>query len=144
MAELKTLAEAEVGEEFGPIEYAVTNDLVEKFAQALDYPAVWLDPPSSGARVNPIICDRDGYRVYQTKYIPPLGTLHAKQEFEYLNPPRLGKKVRVTAKIVDRYVKKDREYTVMESLSVDEDGVEIIRGRRVVCYLIATKTEKWC
>ena len=143
MVELKTLAEAKVGEEFGTVEYVVTPEMVERFEKGVDNPAVWLDPPSNrGARLNPTVCDRDGSRVYQTKYVPPLGILHAKQEYEYLNPPRVGKKVRVKGKVVDRYVKKEREYTVVESVSVDEDGVEIIRGRQFLCYPLATKLEK--
>lgn len=140
MTEFKTLAEAVVGEEFEPLEYVVTAEMVGKYAEGVENEALWLDrSPSEGMRVHPAICDNDGLNISRVKYVRPLGTLHAKQEFDFLNPARVGKKVRVRGKVVDRYVRKEREYTVVEALSVDEDGVEILRSRQILCYPLSTK-----
>ena len=143
MAEFKTLAEAEVGEEFEPFEYVVTAEVVQKYVEGTDNQDLWLDrSPLEGMRVHPAICDNDGVHLYQIEYLNPLGTLHAKQEFEFLNPVQVGKRVRVRGKVVDRYVKKEREYTVVEALSVDEDGVEVLRSRQTLCYSLSSRTTK--
>ena len=57
------------------------------------------------------------------------GSIHAKQAWEFKNPARLGKKVTVTVRLVDKYVRRDRPWIVMELLAVDEDGLEVCRGR---------------
>jgi hypothetical protein len=41
----------------------------------------------------------------------------------------LGKPASAITKIVDKYVKRGKGYIVIESLIVDEDGVEIMRTR---------------
>lgn len=38
------------------------------------------------------------------------------------NPPAAGKKIRVTAWIADKYVRREKPYIVTEAVSVDEDG----------------------
>ena len=67
---------------------------------------------------------------YNQYALPPEGGFHAQQEFEFINPLKVGKKVRVTGKLVDRYIKRGREYFVAEFVAVDEDGLEIVRMKR--------------
>jgi hypothetical protein len=62
-------------------------------------------------------------------YQYPFSFVHARQETEFINPLPLGKPARITTKIVDKYVKRGKGYIVIESLIVDEDGVEIMRTR---------------
>jgi hypothetical protein len=63
------------------------------------------------------------------RYQYPFSFVHARQETEFINPLPLGKPARTITKIVDKYVKRDRGYIVIESLIVDEDGVQIMRTR---------------
>jgi hypothetical protein len=51
-------------------------------------------------------------------------------ECEHLSPIRLDKKMIVSGRVVDKYVKRNREYFVVEARCVDEDGLEIFRTRR--------------
>lgn len=67
------------------------------------------------------------------------GYLHAKHEYEMLNPARPGKKIKVTGRIVDKYVKRGREYVTVEALSVDEDGTPLLRARGTLCWLAQEK-----
>ncbi|MBW1798994.1 MAG: hypothetical protein JRJ21_11510 [Deltaproteobacteria bacterium] len=62
-------------------------------------------------------------------YQYPFSFVHAKQETEFINPLPLGKPARIFTKIADKYVKRNKGYIVIESLIVDEDGVEIMRTR---------------
>ena len=55
--------------------------------------------------------------------------LSYEEEVEFLNPGKVGKKFRVTWKVVEEYEKRDKLYTVIEGLIVDEDGREILRRK---------------
>jgi thymidylate synthase len=65
--------------------------------------------------------------------------VHAKEEVEFLNPGRVGKKFRVTWRVVEEYEKRDKLYTVIEALIVDEDRREIMRRRT---HGVITKGQK--
>jgi hypothetical protein len=70
-------------------------------------------------------------RLLKTKYVTA-GNVHTRHETQFRNPARLGKKIRISGKLVDKYLKRGREYLVVECRSVDEDGVEICRDRRTI------------
>ena len=144
MSTPRTLDEAEIGEELGPIEYVVTPGLVEKYAEATGDRNPWFfkDSPFGGKVAHPTIVGNDVLRLVETKYVHPLGSLHAKQDFEIQNPIRVGAKLKSTAKVVERYVKKEREYTVVEMSIVDDKGVEVVRSRYTVCYPLASKKQR--
>ena len=55
-------------------------------------------------------------------YLPNIiGNLHAKQEWEVFHPMMVGDTVRTRATVVERYVKRTREYVVNEVLVTDGD-----------------------
>ncbi len=54
-------------------------------------------------------------------------TIHTRDETFFINPARVGKKIKVTWNPVGLYEKRGRPYSVSEILVIDEDGVEIIR-----------------
>ena len=49
-----------------------------------------------------------------------------------VNPARVGTTIKVYGTLVDKYLRRGREYLVMECRSVDEDGIEICRDRRTI------------
>ncbi len=54
-------------------------------------------------------------------------TIHTRDETFFINPARVGKKIKVTWRPVGIYEKRGRPYSVSEILVVDEDGMEILR-----------------
>ncbi len=63
--------------------------------------------------------------VFQTHewYLPNVyGNLHARQEWESFAPVMVGDTLRTRSLIVDRYLKRDREYVVNEVLVFDSAG----------------------
>ena len=132
-----------IGEEFEPLEFVVTPELNQQYLYAEeDFHPRYIEESDKGPPlIHPgILYNMSNNTRSPSFYLPPgWGEVHAAEETEFINPARVGKKVRVKGKIVDRYVKKEREYTVVESLSVDEDGVEIIRVRQFLCYPLSTK-----
>ncbi len=64
-----------------------------------------------------------------SKYVVHAG-LHAKMEFNFLQPIRVGMRVRSRGKIIDKYIRRDKKYMVTEFVTTDEDdGTELIRGQ---------------
>jgi hypothetical protein len=55
-------------------------------------------------------------------------TIPAKTEHKLINPSKVGKRLLVAGKIIDKYVKRCLEYVVVESYMVDEGGLEIRRS----------------
>ena len=53
----------------------------------------------------------------------------AKSEHEFLRPMKLGSRIFIRGKIVDRYVKRGRDYVVSEFETTDEAGEVLMRSR---------------
>ncbi|MBN1663303.1 MAG: hypothetical protein JW943_06855 [Deltaproteobacteria bacterium] len=53
----------------------------------------------------------------------------AKSEHEFLKPLKMGSKVIIRGKVVDKYIKRGRLYRVSEFETVDENGDVLMRSR---------------
>ena len=70
-------------------------------------------------------------------YLPNVfGNLHARQEWELFAPLTIGGTVRTRSTVVERYVKRNREYVVNEVLLTDADGRWLQRSRTHQSFLI--------
>jgi acyl dehydratase len=78
--------------------------------------------------------------IFKTRYATA-GNVHTRHETQFLNPARIGKMIKVYGTLVDKYLKRGREYLVMECRSVDEDGIEICRDRRTIIIRYAKRPE---
>jgi acyl-coenzyme A thioesterase PaaI-like protein len=63
-----------------------------------------------------------------SKYIVHAG-LHAKMEFNFLEPVRPGMRVQTRGRVVDKYERRGRQYMVTEYISRDEQGTTLVRGQ---------------
>jgi hypothetical protein len=53
----------------------------------------------------------------------------AKSEHEFLMPFRLGRRIKIRGKIVDKFIKRGKRYRVAEFETVDEEGRVLMRSR---------------
>jgi acyl dehydratase len=65
--------------------------------------------------------------------------LHARQEWELFNPAAVGEVVSTTSTVIDRYIKRNREYVVNEVICFAGDGRMINRGRTHQSFLLENK-----
>jgi acyl dehydratase len=130
-----------VGEEYSD-EYVLTPDLAREYAEGIEDLNPWYleDSPFGGLIANPILIVAQHVRLLKTKYVTA-GNVHTRHETQFLNPARVGKKIHVYGTLVDKYIKRGREYLVLECRSVDEDGIEICRDRRTVMTRYAKRAE---
>ena len=57
-----------------------------------------------------------------TVYDDTTGGVNAGNEVEFFNPPIPGKKISVTGRIHNKYMRRDKPYLVIEATAIDEDG----------------------
>lgn len=119
----------EVGENPIPPTYTeISPYKMRRYAYAVDDWDPASIPVNEGSIGQAALCANDALGSYRTKYTG-LSGLHAKHEMEILNPLQLGKKVTITGRHVDKYVKRGIPYRVFETQVVDEGGVIYLRSR---------------
>lgn len=120
-----------IGESLPEMEIVYDEDMQGRFLAALQEENPWYtkaSPWGGPITYHPLLDDAPMESAMH-RYQYPFSFVHARQETEFINPLPLGKPARVSTRIADKYVKRDKGYIVIESLVVDEDGVEIMRTR---------------
>jgi len=102
----------EIGEELGSYEYVLTQEMVDSFRRSVDDP----DAPF------PTLAVKHDATAFAMVYEDNTGGVNAGNEVEFFNPPITGKKIRVTGRIADKYLRRDKPYLVIEATAVAEDG----------------------
>jgi len=120
------------GEELPVVELVVDDDLQGRYVLAVQDESPWYykDSPWGGPITHPSTLAGSTILAARARYDYPFGWVHARQETEFINPLPLGKRVKVISKIIEKYRKRDKGYIVVESLLVDQDGIEIMRLRQ--------------
>ena len=102
----------EIGEELGSYEYLLTQEMLDEYRKSVD------DPEA----VFPTIAVKHDATALAMVYEDTTGGVNAGNEIEFHNPPIPGKKIRVTGRIHDKYIRREKPYLVIEATAVDEDG----------------------
>ena len=102
----------EIGEDLGSYEYILSQEVLDRFREAVGDP--------DGAF--PTVAVRHDSTALAMAYEDNTGGVNAGSEVEFYNPPIPGKKIMVTARIADKYWRRDKPYLVIEAIAVDEDG----------------------
>jgi 3-hydroxybutyryl-CoA dehydratase len=120
----------QVGEILGSKTVHITNEMVRTCAHAIESTHPWYfeESPYGGRIAPPTIFDNDTLNMLDEQY-ERFGSIHAKQAWEFKHPVRIGTQVTLTVRVIDKYIKRQRPYIVMELVAVDEDGQEICRGQ---------------
>jgi hypothetical protein len=135
-----TVAKGEitVGMDLGSHEYEITPELVAAYAAGLDDHHGWYTgaSPFGGPVAPALILHSEVYR-FGGWYLPNVwGNLHAKQEWELFAPIMAGERVTTRSLIVDRYVKRQRDYVVNEVQVFGSEGRLRQRGRTHQSFLL--------
>jgi acyl dehydratase len=139
MSEKKRADQVTSGEEFEPYEFQVTPEFNQQYLEAIEdyHPRYLKDTDFGPPAVHPALLVAQSNVTRSPSFYLPSGmaAVHAKEEVEYLNPARVGKKIKVSWKVVAIYEKRGRPYQVKEALIVDEDGTEILKRRITDTYI---------
>jgi acyl dehydratase len=127
-----------VGRDMGGREYTVTPDMIGVYGDGTEDRNAWYrsNSPFGGAVAPALLFHSEVYRNLAW-YLPNLiGNLHAKQEWELFHPMLVGDQVRTRSTVVERYVRRNREYLVNEVLITDTSGRWLQRSRTHQSFLI--------
>ena len=113
-AELKPFNydDIEIGEELGSYEYVLTQEMLDTFRASVE------DPDASF----PTLAVKHDATAFNMVYDDQTGGVNAGNEVEFFNPPIPGKRIKVTGRIHDKYLRRDKPYMVIEATAEDEDG----------------------
>ncbi len=101
----------EIGEPLPSYEYLLTDEMLAQYRRAVQDP---------DARF-PTIAVKADIGAYHRKY-EDAGSVNARCAYYCYAPPIPGRKIRVTAWIADKYVRRGKPYIVTEAVSIDEHG----------------------
>ena len=101
-----------IGETLGSFEYVLTQEMLDDFRESVE------DPEASFPT---LAVKHDGTSLNMI-YKDTTGGVNAGNEVEFFNPPIPGKKIMVSGRIADKYMRRDKPYLVIEATATDEDG----------------------
>ncbi|MCI0890020.1 MAG: MaoC family dehydratase N-terminal domain-containing protein, partial [Chloroflexi bacterium] len=101
-----------VGQDIGAHEFEVTPELVGGYMAGVDDQNPWYTGSSPlGAAVAPALLLHSEVYHYGGWYLKNIfGNLHARQEWDLFAPIMVGDSVSTHSTIVDRYIKRGRDY----------------------------------
>lgn len=134
--DLLTYDSVEIGTEFPSYVYPLSEETVRTYVEATEDPHPLfrdddyarsqgylkkLAPPTTAAIY--------ATRAHKQKRKLPPGGIHAKQMFRFLRPVYPGDTLTSSAKVVDKYIKKERKYVVIEVETKNQRGETVVISR---------------
>jgi hypothetical protein len=133
MAEKKSAHLFKVGEAFEPLEFVVTPEMNQQYLYAEeDFHPRYFEASEEGPPLvhAGLLYNMSNNTRSPSFFLPPgWGEIHAGEDTEFLNPPKVGKKFRITWKVIETFERKGRPWHILDILITDEDGVEIMRRK---------------
>ncbi len=123
--------EIPVGLDIGGHEHEIKPDWVARYTAGVDDANPWYtgDSPFGGPLAPALILHSEVYR-FGGWYLPNIwGNLHARQEWDLFAPMMIGDTVTTHSTIIDRYIKRGRDYVVNEVQVFGRSGSLLSRGR---------------
>ncbi len=121
----------EIGYEYTPLEFLVTPELNQQYLYAEEdfHPRYVQETEKGPAIVHPALILNMSNDSRSPSFSLPAGVagLHARDEAFFYNPARVGKRLKVTWKVVGAYEKRGRPYKIVECWITDEDGIKIMK-----------------
>src|SRR5438093_1105817 len=118
------------GKDLGTLELTITDEMVQHYIKGLDEPNPWYTTASPfGGPVAPVIVYQQADSEFKGWYLDNLfGNLWRRQEWEIYAPTRVGQVLRCSARVADRYRRRDREIVAQEMSVRDEAGDLVARS----------------
>lgn len=122
-----------IGESFGPVELVLDDFFLRSYAYALDdYSGMQIIDGLAKpvGYVPPHMIVSDLMQIFLTVYDrDKVVGLHQKEEVIHYKPVPVGAKLTLTGTYVDKYMKRGKGYTVLESIARDDEGDIVVLQR---------------
>jgi len=128
----------EPGRELGPWETVFTEEDVRAWAAAAGHEDPWYlrRSASGGVQCHPAMTTPISIWLFQEERhrmlgepAQPLVGVHAAARHHYLAPVPINKRLSARSKVIDKYIRRQRYYVVVETRTTDEEGQDIVHSR---------------
>jgi hypothetical protein len=108
-----------IGDDLGSLDYVMTAEMIADYRRVVDNPTA----------AYPTVAGRHPARLFYRKYREVMRVPNSGHDCEYHNPPIAGKRITISGRVVDKYIRREKPYLIIEAKAVDEDGrlIEICR-----------------
>ena len=110
-----------VGDDLGTLDYVLTAQMVADYRRVVDNPYA----------AYPTVAARHPANLFYRKYAAVMRVPNMGHDSEYYNPPVAGKRITISGRIADKYIRRGNTYLIVEATAVDEDGRLIEKSRLV-------------
>lgn len=128
-----TFEHIQVGHRFSPLIYPVSEELIFKYADAVDDlnffhrdPVKASSGPFGGIIAPPTIASLFVLKAYRTDWIPPPGGIHLKQKFGFYGTIHLDDTLSVQAELTQKVKKKGNWYLTFAIHSQNQKGEIVV------------------
>src|SRR6188472_2769293 len=110
-----------VGDDLGTMDYVLTEQMVADYRRVVDNPYA----------AYPTVAARHPANLFYRKYKQIMRVPNMGHDSEYFNPPVAGKRITISGRIADKYIRRGNAYIIVEATATDEDGRLIERSKLV-------------
>lgn len=110
-----------VGDDLGSLDYVLTQQMVDDYRRVVDNPHA----------AYPTVAARHPANLFYRKYAAVMRVPNMGHDSEYYNPPVAGKRITITGRVADKYLRRGNAYIIVEATAVDEDG-RLIEASKLV------------
>ncbi len=120
----------QVGADLGTTPWSVSSEQIAAICESDDDYHEWYTVGSPfGGVIAPVLIAYPPVRLLFSRAYNVRGLFY-ELTLDNLDPIRPGKAMFVSGRVVDKWIKRDREYVAYEGECIDEDGLVIFRTRR--------------
>lgn len=144
MATGRYVTDLDLGDVLGPVEYTLSSFVIREYSHIVEMHHECFQG-ADDLIMPPTLIHLDKLRLYNAAC--PAGTgptarIHYEYDAEVFAPARVGDRLSVIGRIKDRYVKKGRDYVLLEmELTNVATGELLVRYRDRVILAYAQKTD---
>jgi len=121
-----------IGHDLGTLEMMLDEETVRERVELVQWQAVGL---AEKGLVPPGITISHHARMKFSALPEMRVSIWSKSEQEFMKPMKAGSRVFIRGRIVDKYVKRGRNYLVTELETTDESGEVLLRSRETGVYV---------
>lgn len=110
-----------VGDDLGSLDYVLTSQMIADYRRVVDNPHA----------AYPTVAGRHPANLFYRKYAAVMRVPNMGHDSEFFNPPVADKRITISGRVVDKYIRRGNAYLIVEATAVDEDGRLIERSRLV-------------
>ncbi|MBN1383107.1 MAG: hypothetical protein JXA41_15690 [Deltaproteobacteria bacterium] len=133
MSDMSDFDKIPIGFEMGPLELLLDQEMVNDYMQTAQWETT--DVAQSHRYAPPGMTVVYHSRIkFQAR--PDLkAAIWAKTEHEFVKPLKMGSTISIRGRVIDKFVKKDRNYLVCEFETRDENGELLMKSRETSLHL---------